>query len=130
MKPFPFQFGKIAILSVLTLAVACGGMSSGPAGTAERFIRLVDAGEISDAMGMVSQPMVEMYGDKLRMGLAAQHQEMRANGGISSISITNEIVNGDLATLDVAISYGNGTTEQDQWDLIREGGGWRVTDNK
>lgn len=60
--------------------------------------------------------------DKLRSRL---REEMDRSGGIKSVEIEKEDVNGDRATVYFRVNSNNGRTERDRVNMIREGGKWK-----
>jgi Domain of unknown function (DUF4878) len=128
MKPVR-QAVTIALLSLLSLS-ACGVLSSGPGATVRTFYELVEDGEATRASELVSAALRTQMGDKLRTGLLSQTEKIRESGGIKSMEVRDEKVTGELATLTVIVTYGNGQVDTDEVKLVREDGQWRITGNK
>jgi hypothetical protein len=120
----------LTVSLAVVLVAACGAIRPGPAATVERFYRHVEAGKIDNAIDLISSSLTQLFGDKIRSGIAEQSREIRSKGGISSIRIEQETVTGDTAEVVVIITFGNGSTQRDTSKLIRENGKWRITADK
>ena len=124
------SLGAVVIAAALTST--CGG--SGPADVAERFGRLVEQGEVQEASQLVSGEIVGMFGqEKLVAALAEQTREIAERDGIESFEVLSEDVSGSIASLTIRTTFGDGSAREENVDLTRLDGEWRLTpsfDNK
>lgn len=118
------------IMVACMLATACSALRPGPAATVEKFYRLLEKGEITEASKLISVSITSQYGEKLKMGLAEQVDEIQKNKGITTMAVQSEVVTGEMATVVIDITFGNGTKKSDTNKLRREDGQWRIGSNK
>ncbi len=117
----------LIIVATLLVAVLLTGCSAGPGKTVTKFFRAIDAGKIDEAIGYLSSSTVQTLGyDKWQATLAEISNRTAAQGGIDSIDILEESVNGDIAHVSIKIVMGDGTEETDSVDLIKESGDWKI----
>lgn len=64
--------------------------------------------------------------DKWKSALAGAVDDIQSKGGISSIEIVDKKVHGDIATVTVKVTFGDGSSETDTIDLIKENGKWKI----
>ncbi|HNX04622.1 MAG TPA: DUF4878 domain-containing protein [Opitutales bacterium] len=105
---------------------ACGGTQSSPSGTIKAFASFLEKGDAKSAVELIDPAVVaqpEMK-QKLQSLVAMGSGEIKNKGGIKSIEIVNEKVNGDTATVSVKYTYGNGTTDSESQDLVKVDGKW------
>ena len=108
--------------------VAAGCSSVGPGATVQRFYRAVESGEAKAASEMVSGSMVSMMGPKkFEMALQGETGKISQKGGIQSIEILSEEIDGDAAEVGVRVTYGNGETDEENLNLTRIDGRWMIT---
>jgi hypothetical protein len=121
-------FAGTALL-LISLAWACAGSS--PASAVKAFYRAVSDGKTDDALGLLSQQTIATIGEpKLRAGIQEAAQEAMAKGGLKDLEIAEEQSNGDIATVQAILKYGNGTQETETLQLVKEKGGWRLQPKK
>ena len=63
--------------------------------------------------------MIEMTASKVK-------EAMDAKGGMKDFALSNETINGEDATVDVKITYGNGEEEEKTENLKMVDGKWYV----
>ncbi len=116
-----------AILFILLLSTACSILGSGPGGTVQKFFTAVDKGEIEEAMSYLSSRTIQTLGaDKWRAVLLEATRELDNVGGITAVDIIEENIKGETAWVTVEITYGDGSSETDSMDLIKEDGNWKI----
>lgn len=121
---------KLFVVALLVIGILLTGCSSGPSRTVERFFRATEDGKQSEAVDLLSSQVIATFGrDKLIAGLADRTREIESLGGIDSIA-TDETINGDSASVNVTVTYGDGSVESDRVDLIKEDGDWKITATK
>lgn len=129
MKPTALHVWLIALL--LAFVAGCGLMNSGPAATVKAFYKEVETGKLTEATDRLTGPMVQMLGkDKLKAAFGAQTEKIKQKGGIKSVETKSEEINGEMATVEVLITYGNGSTETDKNKLIKGEKGWLIVADK
>ena len=122
---------SLALALVLVSAIACSLVSSGPAATAQQFYRHLEKGQIEDAHTLLSSTALsQLPAEKLRSGLEAGARQIASRGGIRSIKVEKEEVQGELASVTLLITYGNGSTETDTSKLVKEKGRWKLAPSK
>ena len=118
---------KIFAILALLIVIFLAGCSPGPGKTVQKFFRAVDAGEVEDAMGYLSASSIQSMGyEKLQAGLVDMSYQMAAQGGLKSVNILDQSVNGDIAQVVVEIVLGDGTADTNRMDLIKESGDWKI----
>ncbi len=114
--------------TLFSLVILTGCSDSGPAATVERFYRAVEAGEVKTASEFVSGSIVAMMGrEKIEAALEDQTADISRKGGIQSLEVLSEQVDGIVAVVHVRITYGNGETYEENMDLTRIDGRWMLT---
>lgn len=117
-------FGLFLLLSLFVL-VGCGGPK--PSKVVERFFKAVEDGEITDAIGYLSTSAVESIGaEKWRSILTDTTLQINSDEGIDKIDILSDETTGEIAKVAVEVTYGNGTTDSEVFDLIKEDGDWKI----
>jgi len=117
----------LLILMSVFLVLFLTGCSSGPDGTVKAFFKALDAGKVEEAVGYLSSSTLSTLGhDKWRSALASAAKEMQDKGGLSSIKIVDKSVHGDVATVTVKLTFGDGSSETDTIHLLKEDGDWKI----
>lgn len=126
MKP-----NRRTVIACLALVLVSGCRPSGPAQTARAFYDNVAAGEIEAAIDLLSGQIVSQLGrEKLRAGLREVARDIQEKGGLEEVEITEESVQGEIATVSVTVRFGDGSTESETMHLVREEGAWRIQPEK
>ena len=113
----------VSVLVVLVLA----GCSSGPEGVVKGFFKALDAGKVDKAMEYLSTSTLNTLGhDKWQAALTSATHDLQSKGGLSSVKVVNKKVHGDTATVTVKLIFGDGSSETDTIDLIKENGDWKI----
>lgn len=107
--------------------VGCGGSSSGPGDTIKELNYALEKGD-GDAVKKIVPGMAGMVGDdKLRGMMTEASAEAKKKGGIQSIEILKEEINGETATVEHKVVWGNGEEESDTTELTKVDGEWIVS---
>lgn len=115
------------LMLALAFVSSCGLMDSGPASTVKAFYKETETGKLTEAVERVTGPAVQMMGkEKLKAGLALQTEKIKQKGGIKSIEIKSEEINGEMATVEALLTYGDGSTETDKEKLVKGEKGWLI----
>lgn len=124
------DFFRFFTYALWVLAVTgCGVFDSGPADTLKAFLKEVETGKLTEAADRLTGPRVQMMGkDKIKAGLARQSEEIKRTGGIKSIEIKSEEINGEAATVEASVTFGDGSTDSDKIRFIKgeKGKGWLI----
>lgn len=106
--------------------VGCGG-SAGPGDTIIEFNKAMESGD-AETVKRIAPGMAGMVGeDKLKGILTEASAEAKKKGGIESIEIIKEEINGDTATVEHKVVWGNGEEEEDTTKLSKVDGQWVVS---
>lgn len=119
-------------LCASVFVMACG--SSGPSGTLKSYIGHMEKGDSESAMKMVSTAKMpagmkdsKEFKDKMKQVGDEAAKDIKGKGGIKSVNIKDEKINGDNADVKFTITYGNGTEEKEETaKLIKENGEWKI----
>lgn len=121
-------------IACLFVLVGCGddggqppAASSGPTPgeTVEQLARAMEAGEgetVAELMPAFKANLGEQFDETIQ--LIADNAKQ--NGGIASITIDKEEVDGDSATVNATLTNGNGISSVDQFELIKKDGAWII----
>lgn len=106
----------------------CGLLDSGPASTLKSFYKEVETGKLTEASDRLTGPVVQMMGkEKLKAGLASQSEKIKQKGGIKSIEIKSEEINGETATVVAMLTFGDGSTvPDDKTKFVKGEKGWLI----
>jgi hypothetical protein len=121
-----------AILILFAALTSCTIFRPGPAATVRKFYKAVEAGELNEAINLLSGQARSQLGDqKLRAALAETAREIKQQRqGIKSIEVVSEEVQGQIASATLLITYGNGSTRRDVTKLVMENNSWKITMSK
>ena len=107
---------------------SCGG--SGPGDVVRDFYRAVERGDVDRAVDLLAADALRFVGmDILRFVIGAVSEELSDAGGIDSIEILAEEVDeraGGRATVRVRINFGDGSSDTEDMDVVREDGRYKV----
>jgi len=125
------HYRRLAVGLVLFSTTACSLLSPGPAATVSRFYRHLEKGEIEDAQKLLSSKLVGQLGaGKLRAGLEGAAREISGKQGIRNIAVQKEEIQGELATVTIVVTFGDGSTKTDNSKLVKEQGRWKLDASK
>ncbi len=112
-------------LVVVGCLAGCG--FGGPGSAAKAFVRHASEGRIEPAVESFSSSVRGTFGDdKLKSALKIQARTAASKGGIKKVQILEEKVQGDLATVKLQVTFGDGSIDQDDFSMIREEGQWKI----
>lgn len=122
------QLHFLSLFSAVLFLVFIGcGSSSGPEDIVKDFFEAVEAGDVKAATDMLSSQITEMLGkEKLAAAIKDQSKEINAKGGISNIEFKDKVETENAITMNVVITYGDGSTEPQKSMLILEDGEWKL----
>ncbi|MHC1738657.1 MAG: DUF4878 domain-containing protein [Ignavibacteriaceae bacterium] len=105
--------------------IGCGS-ASGPADVAKDFMTKIEDNDKS-AIDHLSPQLIQALGkEKLEKGIEKESENIRKLGGIKSIEIEEETVKEKTARLKLKISYGDGSSKNDNVNLLLEDGKWKI----
>ena len=117
----------LAIFVLLLFATFLTGCSSGPGSTVQKFFQAVDKGKVEESMGYLSSSTIQALGhEKWQAALIEMSNQMSTQGGLKSVDINEETVNGDIAQITVTVIMKDGSEDTDRMDLIKEDGDWKI----
>ena len=120
----------IALLVGTGMAFLACGVNS-PASTVRKFYGYMEAGDAEKVVGLFSQDVTNTLGkDKLRAAVEMNIAKIKSNGGIKSLKLENETVNGNFAQILVTTVSGNGETSTETVKLVKENGVWKFALSK
>ena len=121
------------LLTALVLAcsfalVGCGGSSAGPGDTVIELNKAMEAGD-AETVKKIVPGMAGMIGDdKLKAMMTEASAEAKKKGGIKTIEILKEEIDGDTAVVEHKVVWGNGDEDSDTTELVKnEDGNWIVS---
>jgi hypothetical protein len=123
------------ILSVLVfigiILMGCG--SSTPEERAKEFIQIAYSGDGDKLMSMIYIPenaqagTKEMVTGKMKMAAEASKQKAEKAGGIKNIESSPAKIDGDRATVSVAVTFQDGKTKNENVRLIKIKDNWLIS---
>jgi hypothetical protein len=120
-----------AIFILVTLLIGCS-RSSSPSKAVKNFYQLVEKGEVTAAYEMISvggKRLMDPFGGKSVL-IEQGTEKIKETGGIKDFKIISEDVQGEIATEEFIIIYGNGSKEENSERLIKEDGKWKIDPKK
>ncbi|MDR3087507.1 MAG: DUF4878 domain-containing protein [Azoarcus sp.] len=111
------------------LLTACG--SSSPEGVVKDFYKAVADNRIEKAMSFISfegakENELTMVQGKMQMIVGDQYSKIRKADGLKSIETKIVTQEGDTATVEATLTYGNGKNKTEKFHLGNEKGGWKI----
>ncbi len=115
------------VLVILFGLVVLTGCSTSPGSVVEKFFKAIEDGEITDAVGYLSTSSVQTLGEeKWRALLTEATADLSNSGGIDKVDVLSEETTGEIATVAVDISYGDGSSNAETFNLVKEDGDWKI----
>lgn len=117
-----------ALVLLCSLAlVGCGG-SAGPGDAVKELNYAMEKGDL-DTVKKIVPGLAGMMGDeKLKAMMTEASAEAKKKGGIKSIEIIKEEINGDVATVEHKVTWGNGDEETETSELTKtDKGQWIIS---
>lgn len=111
------------LLTLCTLA-ACSGSAPGTA--LQKYIKAVEAGDVTKAVAMYPMSAQSQFGSKLVAFITAESEGIKKRGGVKAMDVLKEDVTGDIATVTIATHYGNGTVDTVTTKMMREEHEWKI----
>lgn len=123
------------MIPLITTAVLVAGAlascaPSSPGAVATRFVALVDQGKLEDAAELVYIPEGDDSKEaaaKLNLILTQMNSELSKKGGLRDVTAGEPTIEGDKASVALAMTYGNGSSDSERMHLVRPQGRWLVS---
>ncbi|HYM00993.1 MAG TPA: DUF4878 domain-containing protein [Blastocatellia bacterium] len=120
---------RLTVLCFLTMFILnCGG--SRPSDTVKKYFESADKGDLDGTMKLVSARRTAASSDlTIAKGeIMVLIGTLRDEGGVKSLEIAKEKVDGDSAQVDVKLYVNKGPTEDLSYRLVKEAGAWKMED--
>lgn len=119
----------VSLVLASLLLTACGAAS--PSSTVRKFYGYVQTENAEKALALFSTEFVALLGrTKLLAGLEEGIQDIKAKGGIKSVKVEEETIDGNSAEVSSVVKFGNGEESSDRSNLVKEDGGWKLAPSK
>lgn len=115
------------LLLTCSLALVGCGDAPGPGETVEAFALAMEAGDAETVKKLCPGLVSIMGSDKVDGTVAEGAANMAKEGGIKSITIDEEEIDGKTAKVTATIEKGNGEKETDDFDLVQIKDQWVIT---
>ncbi len=117
----------IVAFSLLALSLGLMGCGSGPGDQVKAFVQAMEDGD-ADKLKALSPGISRGLPDEKLDGLVTQAAvDMKKLGGVESVTINDEAIDGDIAVVSYTINYGDGSTVEDEIELVKIDGDWVIT---
>ncbi len=128
MKTTPHKLPfAVLLIACLCAAVACQWLSRSPSSTVVKFYEAVAKGKHKEAKQFLDPAALEQMPAIVRdQALAAASSEILDHGGLESIQVEKETVQGDNAQVQFVIRYKDGSSKKDKENLIRKNRKWFI----
>ena len=114
-----------AALLFLIGVIGCGS-ASGPADVAKDFMMKI-ADNDKSAIDHLSPQLIQALGkEKLEKGIEKESESIKKKGGIKSIEVEEEKKKKKTARLKLKITYVDGSSKNDNVNLLLEDGKWKI----
>ncbi|WKD29585.1 DUF4878 domain-containing protein [Vreelandella venusta] len=121
----------LLLLAVFTLTACSGGK---PEDTVETFFKAAAQGDTDKAIDQISfasvsaNEMVQARG-KVQMIVGEVQNRINANDGFDSVETLNSVISddGNQATIQSQINYGNGKSTTENTRLVKIDGDWKIS---
>jgi len=110
--------------------------SDSPGDVVKKIIRATEKGDADEMISHLVKKERDLFNTNTPQGspkkmieqkMAEGSKEAKQKGGVSSIDIKNEKIEGDTATVDFVVKMGNGETDPGTMKLVKEDGKWKVS---
>jgi hypothetical protein len=99
-----------------------------PADIVEHFVRLIEAGAIESAIGLLSDRIVDCVGmQKLYSIFHESSLEVWSLGGIEIVDVQTLAFSRDHVEMRLSIWYGDHKVENETVELVRESRQWKIS---
>ncbi|MDN3525278.1 DUF4878 domain-containing protein [Halomonas sabkhae] len=124
----------LTFMALALLLIACSASADTPEETIKAFYKTIAANDVEGAIDYISlvdvkeSEMTQARG-KLQMMVGNFHSKAEKRGGLASVEVlaVSRNEDGTEADVDVRLTYGNGDTQENQDNLIKEDGDWKLS---
>ena len=92
------------------------------------YVRAIADGKHDAVMAMMNPEMRVLGDDKIKMLLNKQKKSIDAKGGIKTIVVDNEKVEGERAQVALKVQFGDGSSDIMNLRLAKFDGKWKVVE--
>lgn len=124
------NLGGLVVIVALLFISGCGWFAATPGQTVKDFLNAVNDKDFETAQGCFSTRSQAQFGNKMFASIVGTADDMEKRGGLDSVEILDETINGDTATLTAIIKMGDGSHETMQVFLIKENDEWKLYPRK
>ena len=127
-----FKFGFLAV--VLGLALSLAGCSKSPEDVSVEVTKILFSkdGKGSDVMKYIAIPKdaeaanIEMVEGKMNQVIMNSQNKAETRKGVESITAQKAQINGDKAIVPITITFKDGSKEEDEYNLSKIDGDWKL----
>jgi hypothetical protein len=120
----------IAVFAIGSVMISCSGGKSTPARATLAFTDNIEKGNFDAAVNLMqgANDATAEEKEKLKSFMSESSKEMKEKGGIKDKEILKETLSkdGNTATVEMRITYGDGTTDASDTKLIKTDDGWKI----
>jgi hypothetical protein len=132
MKTSKVLFSFLMLGAVMFL-FSCGGAGSSgsPSSTIKEFIHKVEKSDFEGALGCIALEGKTLDKDskgKLMLLISMAKGELDKKKGMKSMDVITETIapDGNNATVKMKLTYGDGSTNEEDYKLVKEEGKWKL----
>src|SRR4030095_13480647 len=124
----------LALVSVVligfTLGCSVTRSPAKPSDIAREYMYYLCEGEFKAAAKLTSAQMSERWFGRndLEEFKTAVKEDIKEQGGVKTIEIRREYIVGEAAKVELVIIFNNGQVDTSFFELVKEGGGWKIAD--
>lgn len=127
-RKIPFA---VLLLACLFSSLACQWINPGPARTVVKFYEALSRGNLEDAKQYLDPDShSQIPALWLNEALARATEEFNEHGGLASVQIAKEQINGDLATVEFVLHYKDKASKAGREKLMRKKRKWLIVISK
>jgi hypothetical protein len=121
-----------SLFSIAHLSYIQSQTSTKPADTVQRFFALLGKGETDGIEtlfllpGVTSNPEIKNFFNDFKRTMVEAAREFKQSGGMKSLKILREDLEGEHAKVNVELTRGDGSTTTGNFDLIYSNGEWKI----
>ena len=129
MKTLLALFSAAAFVTVMFLAVgqpAIADKEVSPGDTVKAFARAMEANDPDKVKEIIPELGTLIGDEKLKAIIKEASEEIKAEGGIKSITTDKEEIKGDTAKVTSTLENGKGEKETEEFELKKVDGKWVI----
>lgn len=121
------------VLGAMMFLFSCGGAgsSSSPSSTIKEFVNKVEKSDFDGAIGCIAlegKALDKESKGKLMMLMGMAKGELDKKKGMKTMDVVSETISPDGNTADVKmkLTYGDGSTAEEDYKMVKEEGKWKM----